>query len=954
MKNCPACQTVNADTDNACKQCGLPLVQPGGSDTAGSTVRWTAPLQVPLQQGAGALISLNTLFAAKQRLIVGRAVDCDVCLPHPLVSRYHALLEQNPEGALTLSDLGSVNGVWVAGNRVQEPVVIEEGERVGIGPFLFTLRNGVIHSVDSSRSLRLEARHLEKVVPLPGGQTRRLLDDINLAINPGEFVCLLGPSGSGKSTLMDALNGRRRATGGKVLANGEDFYRHFDNFRTSLGYVPQKDIVHTGLSVYRALYYTARLRLPTDTSPEEIQERIEEVIEEMELDPHRQTLVANLSGGQIKRVSLGAELLAQPCVLYIDEATSGLDAGTEARMMRLFRGLADEGRSIICITHNIDNVAQSHLILVLARGKVMYYGPPGDAPTYFKVSRISEIYDRLTDKDLAEWEQRYRSCEFYQEFVAKRLATPSSSYPALPTPRLHPSSTHLKAAEKTPASRGRQPPESSPPEKTPASRGRQPPESSPPEKTPASRGRQPPESSPPPDSAKTPGANAPGSPPPGADAPGSPPLADRLRQLTSQAIRLREWLNPIRLAWSQFRVLTSRYTDLTLGDRRGLRLLLLQAPIVAVFLLLGFLDKKFQSPMPVPRKLTESETNILQALDALNTMVNDSKEPGGDNAKALDQIKIEIPGEKGAQNVTGSQLIRVLRMMGKLPDKPDPKTLRSLESARVSFKEGDKTVTVSMAELTQTFKYLHESKLIGQLKDYKGPLIPAGEMTNPRYTYMLLFILAVIVLWFGCNNAAKEIVKEEAIYGRERAVNLGILPYLASKFLVLGLITIFHAFLLMLVVYGTLNVLHAIDPARFSVPLIGTSGTAGQMLSYPAQFGVLAILALTGVALGLLLSACVATPDRANALLPYVLIPQLILGGGFLPVGSGVLYYLATTLSPVYWAYRAIHLGANRLPEGFPGRVPYEDNAAIPCEALLIQTVVLLVLTAWFLRRKDA
>ena len=68
--------------------------------------------------------------------------------------------------------------------------------------------------------------------------------------------------------------------------------RHFNSFRQSLGYVPQKDIVHTGLSVARALYYTARLRLPTDTGPAELQARLEEVIELMELGPHRDTLVA--------------------------------------------------------------------------------------------------------------------------------------------------------------------------------------------------------------------------------------------------------------------------------------------------------------------------------------------------------------------------------------------------------------------------------------------------------------------------------------------------------------------------------------------------------------------------------------------------------------------------------------------------------------------------------------
>src|SRR5207244_1199374 len=127
-------------------------------------------------------------------------------------------------------------------------------------------------------------------------------------VNPGEFVSLLGPSGSGKSTLMDCLNGWRRATAGQVLANGEDFYQHFDSFRTLLGYVPQKDIVHSGLTFHAALYYTARLRLPTDTDRTELTARVEDVLREMELLPHRNTLIGNLSGGQIKRVSLGAEL----------------------------------------------------------------------------------------------------------------------------------------------------------------------------------------------------------------------------------------------------------------------------------------------------------------------------------------------------------------------------------------------------------------------------------------------------------------------------------------------------------------------------------------------------------------------------------------------------------------------------------------------------------------------
>src|SRR4051812_1200966 len=368
MKNCPSCGTANSLANKFCQQCGQPLDAvappvPDATMSSDATIAWSGQM-VGLKGELRREMPVELLFHKKQRLVIGRASDCDVRLPHPMVSRYHALLERLPEG-FRLRDLGSVNGVSVGGKRITEPVFVRERERVGIGPFLFTLAGGIIHTLDSSQSVRLEARHLEKTIPLAGGQVRKLLDDINLVVEPGEFVSLLGPSGSGKSTLMDCLNGRRRATGGSVLANGEDFYRHFDSFRQSLGYVPQRDIVHTQLSVYRALYYTAKLRLPTDTGPAELSTRIEEVLQEMELVPHRDTLVANLSGGQIKRVSLGAELLARPCLLYIDEATSGLDAGTEARMMRLFRRLADEGKSIVCITHNVDNVDRCHLALVL-------------------------------------------------------------------------------------------------------------------------------------------------------------------------------------------------------------------------------------------------------------------------------------------------------------------------------------------------------------------------------------------------------------------------------------------------------------------------------------------------------------------------------------------------------------------------------------------------------------
>src|SRR5262249_29209976 len=104
---------------------------------------------------------------------------------------------------------------------------------------------------------------------------------------------------------------------------------------------------------------------------------------------------------------------------------------------------------------------------------------------------------------------------------------------------------------------------------------------------------------------------------------------------------------------------------------------------------------------------------------------------------------------------------------------------------------------------------------------------------------------------------------------------------------------------------------------------------------------------------GLLLSACVSSPDRASALLPYVLIPQIILGGGLIAVTREPLRSLAMTLSPVYWAFRGVHRGATTLPRDLPFHMDYDDTVWLVCAALVVQMVVLLGLTAWFLRRKD-
>jgi len=864
MKKCPACASDNEPTGKFCRQCGVPL--PASDATVAMTE--TMIRRSPARQS----FDVEALLARGPRLVIGRAPDCDIRLDHPNVSRYHARVEM-AGNTIIVSDLSSVNGVIVGGKRLLEPTRLKEGDKVGIGPYLLTLSAGVLQSLDSSRSLRLEARHLEKIVPVPGG-SRKLLDDINLVVNPGEFVALLGPSGCGKSTLMDCLNGRRRATGGLVLANGENFYRHYDSFRQSLGYVPQKDIVHADLTVAHALLYTAGLRLPMDTSREEIQSRIDDVLRTMDLVAHRDARISSLSGGQIKRVSLGAELVGQPALLYIDEATSGLDAGTERRMMRLFHDLAQEGRSLICITHNVDNVEQCHLVLILAKGKLVYLGPPKEATRWFKVPRISDVYDRLAEREVDDWQRDYKASELYKEFIVDRLA-PAPGAPKQSAPAIMIS---------TPV-----PPKPQPAKEAPTLTGL---------------------------------------------------MAERFRSLEAAAIRLRERLRPVRETWHQFSVLTRRYVDLILGDPRSLRLMLMQAPLVAVILLLGFLGKPFHQPMPILRELTEGERDTLRVLRALGALLDGKRELTAEQEAALRQAQVAVSGVPIP--VEGLKVADVLRRLS--VGEVSERGRKILEATRFEMELDGVPTSVTAAEAVDAWRTFQGTGLPDQLLKIKGPVVPEEPWYDPRYTYILLFILSVVVLWFGCNNASREIVKEEAIYARERGVNLRILPYLASKVLVLSAITTAQVALLLLCVYGPMEWLGWVRPElRMSPPQL--------MLGYGWQFVVFSLLGVVGVAMGLFLSACVTSADRANALLPYVLIPQMILGGGFISI-TGALYYLAV-FCPVYWAFRGVHLGGNKLPPGFPGWTPDPDGIGRPCLALAAQAFALLVMTYIALRRKE-
>jgi ABC-type multidrug transport system ATPase subunit len=363
-------------------------------------------------------------------LTIGRLAECDLEIASPLVSREHARLHCGSAG-IEIEDLDSTNGTFVNGRRLRGRVRLKQGDRIAIASFAFLFTGESLEPIDLSGRVRVEARGLCKdVAERPGKGPKRLLDDINLVIEPGEFVVIFGTSGSGKSTLLDALNGRRPATSGHVLYNGVDLYACFDTFRSAIGYVPQQDIVHRKISVRHALEYTARLRLPPDTSDEEIAAYIDRVLAKLGLAEKALLPIetpAPLSGGQLKRVNLAVELVANPNILFLDEVTSGLDAGTDKRMMRLFADLAADQKTVVCVTHSLENIDVCNLVVLLHRGRLVYYGPPGEASTYFGVRRLSDVYELIESSPVEQWAERCRQSSQYRTYVLDRLSEPAET-----------------------------------------------------------------------------------------------------------------------------------------------------------------------------------------------------------------------------------------------------------------------------------------------------------------------------------------------------------------------------------------------------------------------------------------------------------------------------------------------------------------------------------------------
>ena len=396
----------------------LNLVGPPGAPQAEHVVQAPAAAFTPAPDAGDAstdsqpkrkhktVIGQFSFGAAGQVMIrsIGRTPDNDIQISHPQVSSRHALLHRIND-QLFLEDRGSANGTYVRGQRLAagQRVAINNGEKVFIGPMPLVIQvdaSEVAVIVEDSAQWQgrplyeIEAWDLVMQVPDRDNpsDTKTLLDHVSFKALPGDLIALMGPSGAGKTTLLLTLNGYAPPTAGQVRINGEDLYAIYDALRGSIGYVPQDDIVHPELTVWEAVRYSARMRLPPDYAEEEIDKRVSVTLAQLGLESVAHLQIGRpekkiLSGGQRKRVNIAMELVTDPVILFLDEPTSGLAADDTTALVQLLADLARQtGKTIITTIHQPakNEYEKFNLALIMGPGGIpIYFGPTTDGYTFF-------------------------------------------------------------------------------------------------------------------------------------------------------------------------------------------------------------------------------------------------------------------------------------------------------------------------------------------------------------------------------------------------------------------------------------------------------------------------------------------------------------------------------------------------------------------------------------------
>ena len=290
------------------------------------------------------------------------------------------------------------------GKPVNDKVKIRIDDMIQIQNTRFVFEgSGLVYGYplqDSGLSINIDERSVHKAM-----KKTTLLKDINLFIEPGNMVLILGGSGAGKSTFVNAVTGYEKADA--TIKEGDlDYYQDYEKVKHRIGFVPQENLLREEDTVGNTVKNAADMRLPRTMSQEEKQRRVTAVLETFGLTGREKELVSKLSGGQKKRLSICTEFIASPSLFILDEPDSGLDGIMAMELMENLRMIACSGKIVLVITHSPDRVA--HLfdkVIVLAKstetkvGQLAFYGGIQEAKDFFEADSLENVVKCINAKN---------------------------------------------------------------------------------------------------------------------------------------------------------------------------------------------------------------------------------------------------------------------------------------------------------------------------------------------------------------------------------------------------------------------------------------------------------------------------------------------------------------------------------------------------------------------------
>ena len=384
---------------------------------------------------------------------IGRKESCDLRFGDLFVSREHAVIEKRASGwflkSLTQNSVTKVNDADVTETALKDGDIIVIGVRMlraALNGNEFSLLDGwtafdvpgagtakakvsgdkaEIQSVkkvmlENGDTVRIEQGEISfkdgrlmvakancgfdvcvKNLDVYAGK-RKLLHDINFELPAGEILAIIGQSGQGKSTLLHLLEGMlSKGKDSEVRIGGVD-YRERD-IREHIAFMAQDPALRRDLTVEETILHGARITMDKREFAATARERFESFTELFGLSDRKNHRVQTLSGGELRRTALAAELMSNPGLIVLDEPLSGLDPYNTKILCSHLKQLAFIGHTIILTTHSYEALDIANKVLVLHKGGQGFYGTPQEAYRYFRSDNPAAILSNLDDDTAVRW-----------------------------------------------------------------------------------------------------------------------------------------------------------------------------------------------------------------------------------------------------------------------------------------------------------------------------------------------------------------------------------------------------------------------------------------------------------------------------------------------------------------------------------------------------------------------